>query len=402
MKFILSFITIIFSTMFAFSQETKDTDEMSFEYLVKENALYKSEISRLNDIITEKEQIIGKNTIDTHLLKSTIEYQDKIFVGSGHWIDLMAIFLTILSIGLPLLTYLFGIKPSQEQLKKNKEFVKKFLQQKEKDEINYFLNALSSKNVAEKNRAGIVLSVYVYYDFSSKQIDKLIKVAEQERDNENLKQTINNILSIHYSKATERYFIKLLKKSEIIDFYYIDRFFLLSGIEKYFMNIANICKKDAKMLYNVLVYLKSLSHTAVIKILDNKTIINSCGEALIEIKPLINSLISADIDIQEIFFYKTIENIENERKKQQEQEEKEKQKLLQAEYEHRLSKDDIAKRSGYRWNGTNVINSKGEIVEQISFVYSMFTGGLNKVQKGVEFNGEIIPLDTIKKTKISS
>ena len=60
MKFILSFITIIFSTMFAFSQETKDTDEMSFEYLVKENALYKSEISRLNDIITEKEQIIGK------------------------------------------------------------------------------------------------------------------------------------------------------------------------------------------------------------------------------------------------------------------------------------------------------------------------------------------------------
>ena len=45
---------------------------------------------------------------------------------------------------------------------------------------------------------------------------------------------------------------------------------------------------------------------------------------------------------------------------------------------------------------------RGEIVEQISFVYSMFTGGLNKVQKGVEFNGEIIPLDTIKKTKISS
>lgn len=394
MKRIFCLIIIAFFVLNCFSQQNQNEKLIITPELEAESLTYKKEIENLNTLINEKQMEIERNKMNIDLLSSAIDYQNKILDSSGHWITLMAVFLTILAVILPFLTYLFGIKPSQDLLKKNKQLVEKLLVKREKDEVKECIAALDSQNITEKNRAAILINSYLNYKFTQKQINQMIKIAESENDNENIKQTINNILSINQSEQTEAYFINLMEKAQTSDFYYIIRFFLLKGINKYITEISKACEKDPQNLFNILVYLKSMSNTSVIELLNNEQIVQSCKEKLLAIKPVIDNVTSTVANIQESLFYKTINKIEEEQKKREEAEEKQRQQ--EKEQEKTLSYEEMAKMTGYKWVNNNVIDKKGKIVEQVSFVYT-FIGGLQKLQTGVEFEEKIIPIEYIKK-----
>lgn len=337
---------------------------------------------------------------ETNLLQETINYQNAIMNASSHWLAYLSIFLGLLGIGLPLLTYFLGIKPSQDQIKENKKAVEVLLQERQEKEIEKLFKDLKSDSISKKYQTARILSSYSNYAFNDYQIRDLIDVAENLNDNKSCLALINNLLACTDSKYTENYFNKLiLNENNTQNSYYISIYLLGKDLTKFMSTIIEACKKSATFFTTFIFQLSSISSKHCIDVLNNVDISNALKTNYQNVLPMLKSINQSNpsLTIENTNCFRELSNYE---KLQKQKIEEENRNNLQDKQEESQQKKDAIKEEikKYYRIGNTIYDKSDKEIPQIDFVYDILTGN-SIVKKGIQVSGMIIPVEKIEASK---
>lgn len=210
-----------------------------FTLLITLYSFAQSNISNINkdekiELLSKKvDSIIAQqNEIKTKVLEDriaqateTIANQNSTISSFSYIYSSISLILGLIGITLPFLTYLFGIKPSQDALK---EFEEKsdakfnsFLKERTKNEIDNAIVNLKSDDNHIRNNSLNFLTYSSHQGLMEDQILKIINVIRSSTDEIFLSQLLNCIIN-EKNEELKKYFIEFLntsQKSSTIIFY---------------------------------------------------------------------------------------------------------------------------------------------------------------------------------------
>lgn len=260
----------------SFSQENKQPEKIKIEDLnVKIDSVIKTQKNFKNTVLKER---IEQAT-------ETISHQNSIISSFGTLYSIITIIFALLGIALPILIYLFGIRPSQKALKDFEENsvkkFEKFIEENKKNEINNAINNLKSQDNSIKNNAINFLSLNYHFGFDENQLLKILSILNEKNLDDNLSNQLNHCISNQKNENVKKYFEEFLLNSKVLDtkFYYCIKFFSNYDYETYKallkQYITNNIEKNQSILFTISIYLSQFSKSDFNKLINDKSIIDS-------------------------------------------------------------------------------------------------------------------------------
>ncbi|HMK24425.1 MAG TPA: hypothetical protein VK483_00245 [Chitinophagaceae bacterium] len=239
-------------------------------------------------IRTLSEQISLKNVILEERLKQasdTISNQNALSDGFGVIYTIITIIVALLGIVLPILTYQFGIKPSQKALKEFENNIDKKFEQylidSRNSQIEQATENLKSQNQELKSNAVTFLSLTQHQGFNDQQLFKLFLLLKSSNIDQTTKGTIAYSISNRKSDFATEYFYEALKDSSNVGVKYAAlRYFANIGIENHLKIYRDlISQANDKLLEfsTILIHNGSINKNANIILINDKEFIDGLG-----------------------------------------------------------------------------------------------------------------------------
>jgi len=296
----LTIIMLIFTFGFAYGQENPNNSKLDKN--VVEISQLKSEIAELkSEIIELKEKAQWKNEIFEQRLQQasdTIANQNSLFDGFGVLYGIITVIIALIGIALPILTYQFGIKPSQNALKEFENNADKkmedFLEKSRNKQIEQAIENIKSQNPELKSNATTFLSLTQHQGFTDEQLYKLFLILKSADIDETTKGQIAFSISNKKSDYATEYFTTALQNNYVNIKYAAIKYFVNIGFDNH-LNIFRdlISKSENKYieLVTLLTWLYSLNKNSILTVINNKDIVDSLDQqALKTLKGALPSL----------------------------------------------------------------------------------------------------------------
>ncbi|KHJ37921.1 hypothetical protein PBAC_19330 [Pedobacter glucosidilyticus] len=307
MKKKLLFIIIILSANISFGQKNQRDDQIvdRVELMEKQlDSVIKYQESQKTKILEER---INQAT-------ETIANQNSIITSFGTLYAIITIVFALIGIALPILTYQFGIRPSQEALKdfeKNSE--KKFneyLKEKQTKEIDNAINNLKSEDSFTRINSINYLSLNYHLGFNSNQINALLELLKDKSLDENTMNQIYHCISNQKNENVKEYYVNFLSdpNSNVIDIriYYCIRFLSNYNLTDYKSNLATFISNNESSFITITIYISQLSKSNLLNLFNEKQIINCLNSnELKDLKDSYESYLKSHWKIDKETFEKT-------------------------------------------------------------------------------------------------
>lgn len=272
-KLILLFLILGFNS---FSHENKQPEKIKIEVLnAKLDSVIKTQKNFKNTVLKER---IEQAT-------ETISHQNSIISSFGTLYSVITIIFAILGIALPILIYLFGIRPSQKALKDFEENsvkkFEKFIEENKKSEIDIAITNIKSQNNSIKNSAINFLSLNSHFGLDGNQIFKILSILNEKDLDDNLSNELNHCISHQKNENVKKYFEEFLLDSKELNtkFYYCMKFFSNYNYETYKEllkeYITNNIEKNQSILITISIYFSQFSKSDFKKFINDESIIDS-------------------------------------------------------------------------------------------------------------------------------
>jgi hypothetical protein len=198
---ILLFLSL---TVNGYSQQKKKSE---IDNIRTEIEILKSQFSDSIHVLNNK---IKSSNTDFKIQKSqlenkvndasqTIEYLNSLVNSFGQIFTILGIFIAVITLVLPILTYQFGIKPSQKALKDLEsnmdQRLKNYLMNSRNIEIENAFKNLREGNAELKNQATSFLALTQHEGFSDNQMFQIYSILNKHREENNVKSQLAFILS---------------------------------------------------------------------------------------------------------------------------------------------------------------------------------------------------------------
>lgn len=270
---------IFFSLFFFNSQQTKITDSNKIETLNKKvDSLIKVQNDKKLEILDER---IKQAT-------ETISNQNSLISSFGTLYTVITIIFALIGVILPILTYQFGIKPSQkalEDFEKNSE--KKFndyLKDNKEREIDNAIENLSNEDLAVKNTAVNFLSLNYHLGISDKQILGIINHLNNKNDiDDTTRGQLYNTISNQKNENVFNYFKQQLKDvdEKNILIYYAIKSCSFFEYDQYKSELKEYIKKNQNFL-TVSTYVQLLAKHHLLNFFNDENIVSILAEVELE------------------------------------------------------------------------------------------------------------------------
>lgn len=285
----LTFIFLFFFTTSSFfSQNIQKTENSKIEILDKK-------VDSLINIQNESKVAILENRILQ--ATETIANQNAMITSFGTLYTVITIILALIGIVLPILTYQFGIKPSQKALedfeKNSEKKFNDFLIGSRTREIDNAINNLTDKDSAIRNSAINFLSLNYHTAISEKQLQNIINILE---NNEDLDDTtisqLYHVMSNQKSGIVKKYFEKNITTANITEdnlfLYYAIKTFSFYPYDTYKNSIKSYIKNEPEKFLELITYLQATSKKNLSDLINDENIIDELKSD--EIKKLKTSI----------------------------------------------------------------------------------------------------------------
>jgi hypothetical protein len=284
-------ILLILNLNFVYGQKVQDKKE--FDKKITELYDTVKQLKQQVQILTDKQE--WKNQILEERLKQaseTISSQNSLFDGFGVLYAIITVVIALIAIALPILTYQFGIKPSQEALKEFENNAEKkmeeFLFKTRNIQIEQAIENLKSQNQELKTNALAFLSLTQHQGFTDQQLYKLFLLLKSNDIDQAIKGTIAFTISNRKSDYATDYFSTALKDPKNTNIKYAAiRYFTSIGIENYihiFRDLISDSKDKNTEFITLLGYIFGVNRNSLVTILNDKELIDKLD------KNAINSL----------------------------------------------------------------------------------------------------------------
>lgn len=210
----------------------------------------------------------------------TISNQNSMISGFGTLYTIITIVFAIIGIALPILTYQFGIKPSQKALEEfDKNAEKKFMNfmnSKKQEEIDNAILNLNNEDIFIKNNALNYLSLNYHLGFNETQIIKLIKFIEKNIGDDTFNMQLAHCLTNQKNDDTKDFFINYLRNSTKIDnlIYYCMKFLSFYDYNDYKDSFKKYVSELSGSFSVILNYTSLFSRETTKKIMNDKEVID--------------------------------------------------------------------------------------------------------------------------------
>jgi hypothetical protein len=162
-----------------------------------------SKIDSLKNHIDEQKIIINNAS-------NTISYLNSIISSYGVIFSILTIFIAIIALAIPIMTYQFGIKPSQKALKDLESNMDarliKYLREKRNKDITDALANISGGNNERKSQALSYLSITSHEGFTDNQIFEIFTILNRNLNDNNIKNQLSYILTIKKNEFADQFF----------------------------------------------------------------------------------------------------------------------------------------------------------------------------------------------------
>lgn len=233
------------------------------------NKSLRHELTQLKDSIAISIEQVQSRIDDKHLEKelsiaeSTLKKQNYLLDGFATFYTYITILIGLLTLGLPLLVWIFGIRPAKKALSKAKTKFKDHLKEYRIEQINESIDNLKAKNKEIVTLAvNYILSLVPKYKFAEDQLYRMYIISKYENIDTTSREHLSYILSTHDYPFCKDYFFDILKQkvSEISDhpiknhaFNYLMEFhksktYVLSRLLELVLNTKNVGKSFSVVL----------------------------------------------------------------------------------------------------------------------------------------------------------
>ncbi|HTO37836.1 MAG TPA: hypothetical protein VL021_05380 [Brumimicrobium sp.] len=221
MKKIIAVSLILLSTNITYSKEEKTESDKKIDDLIEQVAVLNSKMLQFKDSL-EKKNLYTKELIDKHKWKNevleqriqqasdTIANQNSLFDGFGILYAIITIVMTLIAIGLPIVTYQFGVKPSKNALKElennldNK--VEIYLKKSRSNQVKKSIKHLKGDNDELKGQAISFLSLTQHEGFSDEEMFEFYQLIESNKLTETYVGSVAHLLSSRVNDFANKIF----------------------------------------------------------------------------------------------------------------------------------------------------------------------------------------------------
>lgn len=232
------------------SQQNRINQE-KFDVIKMENTALRKELSRKGDSINFLLSKINSDQQNVELEKSVetgealIRKQNYLLSGFSTYYTYLTILIGLLTLGLPLLVWIFGIRPARQALKKAKKKFNAHLKEYRIEQINESIENLKSGNSEIVNSSvNFIISLIPSYKFRENQLYKMYMISKYENINSNTRENLSFILMNHNYPFCKDYFFSIIRdNSESIE---------TSPLKNYSFNYLMKFHKNETYLLNML------------------------------------------------------------------------------------------------------------------------------------------------------
>jgi hypothetical protein len=317
----LTLLFFILTTLsYSQQQQVKTTS------LDKQVSALKDSLVKLNSKVSDLTDRQGwKNEILEERLKQasdTIANQNSLFDGFAVLYAIITIVITLIAIALPILTYQFGVKPSQDALKEFEANAEKkfetYLNKARNKQIEQAIENIKSQNQELKTNAVTFLSLTQHQGFTEQQLYKLFVLLKTSDIDQITKGTIAYTISNRKSDYATDYFTEALKDPKNINIKYAAiRYFANIGIEPHIKVLRDLISKatDKNTEFNTIaIYVAQANKEAVKLLLNDKSVIDLLDDSAIKMQKItVPSLKTSwqltDEEVEKTYLYERIKNL---------------------------------------------------------------------------------------------
>jgi hypothetical protein len=314
MKYVILIFLFLSLANNCYSQKKKNTEvEIIKIEIENKKSQFSDSLKTLNKQIKNLtlENDFQKKQLESKIndASKTIEYLNSLVNSFGQIFTILGIFIAIITLVLPILTYQLGIKPSQKALKDLEvnmdQRLENYLKNSRNKEIENALKNLREGNAELKNQATSFLALTQHEGFSDNQMFQIYTILNKHRDENNVKSQLAFILSTRKNDyAKELFSSDDISKDPVIKqmayLYYAKIGFKenYEGILKILGSSENQYQEFLALAFNLMQY----SSGEVVELFNDETIVDSLSNESLKTMDvqLRNSLISLNL-VEELY-----------------------------------------------------------------------------------------------------
>lgn len=224
----------------------------------------------------------------------TISNQNSLLDGFGVLYTIITIIIALIGVVLPVLTYQFGIKPSQDALKEFENNADKkmeeFLAKSRNKQIEQAIENLKSQNQELKTNAVTYLSLTQHQGFSDQQLFKLFMLLKSDDIDQVTKGTLAYTISNRKSDYATEYFKEAVKNPANVNVKYAaTRYFANIGVENHLdvfrSLVANALDKNTEF-NTILIHIANTNKNAVKILINDKLFVDNLDNEALKMQKL--------------------------------------------------------------------------------------------------------------------
>jgi len=290
---------------------TEQVVDLNKSFLILQDSIKKESI-QTNELI--KKQQWKNEVLEERIQQAsdTISNQNSLFDGFGVLYSIITIVMTLIAIGLPILTYQFGVKPSKNALKELEvnldTKVSQYLSKTRNDQISKSIEHLKGNNAELMGQAISFLSLTQHEGFSDAQLFEFYRLLKSDILSDSHKGTVAYLLSSRVNDYANEIFTdkEQLKNNSIKSSAY--QYIPKAGISKFIKPLVDFLTDSNNQFgeyWTLITFTNMYSKTAVNEVFENKELIDALSdETLKTMKTSIKSLLDA-INVSSEDFNKT-------------------------------------------------------------------------------------------------
>lgn len=278
------------------------------------------EINKIKVDFAVQEQSLKNKLEDA---STTIEYLNSLVSSFGLIFTILAIFIGIITLALPILTYLFGVRPSVKALKELESNMdarlEEYLKNTRNKQIENALLNIKGDSTELKHQGLSFLTITQHEGFSDNQMFQFYSILKNSQTEQSTKSQLAYILTTRKND----YSTELFNSEEVINDPVIKQmaqlYYVKIGFSENYKGIKNILKNESEQYDEFktwLFILHQYSSSDALKLLNNSRIIDLLGkDTLIKMKsdlPSILKTINIDQkDFEESYLHEQIKKTPN-------------------------------------------------------------------------------------------
>lgn len=314
-------ILLIFTLSFAYGQKTITQSDNRVDKKIVQLSdslnVLKKQLQELKDKHDWKNEVLNDRLQQA---SDTIANQNSLLGGFGVLYTIITIVIALIGIVLPILTYQFGIKPSQDALKEFEnnadKKIKDYLKETRQEQIKKSIEYLKGDNVELKGQAVSFLSLTQHEGFTNQELFEFYRLIKSGKLSETHIGTVAYLLGSRVNEYANDIFgdAELLKSNVIKSsaYQYIPKVGFKNFIEPLKRFLTDNTNQYGEF-YTLLIFSNMNDANATMEILNNNELVDTLtNETLNTIKNAMKSSLQ-NIKITEeeykgTYLYKKIEN----------------------------------------------------------------------------------------------